>query len=378
MSSSVLAPPPPSSLPPRESPPLPRKRAPLSRPIQHDPTGRITRSSVVGSVVVHAVFFALVLFAIRGEPFRVGIKPGTEAGTPAAQAPGGGGGETVSYLDVKDFAAAEAMAAPSSADAPTAAPAVVDTLAFPETAPRTPVLPRQALPAQARPNAAPSTGGGAPAPATGAPSAPAAGQGAGAPGADAAGQAGGAPNAGSGGNGGILRPGYVDPRLVVKPGPLPDPPPKSDIEIYREQLQARIDAINRGDEEEAEHQRRLHNWTWRDSKGREWGLGAGGVPIVAGHRLPTAIAPPIPRDRDKEDAEREAAHRSAEIAARACAPPGPARTPSATPTRSPRGRKAGPPCMERDLLPRPRVRGTCAVHDDNRHWGTHVGISGTR
>jgi len=55
---------------------------------------------------------------------------------------------------------------------------------------------------------------------------------------------------------------------------------------------------------EAEHQRRIHNWTVRDKQGREWGLGEGGVPIVAGHRLPTRVAPPIHVDRDREESER--------------------------------------------------------------------------
>jgi hypothetical protein len=312
MSSPALAPPPPSSLPPRESPlPVPpRTRAPLSRPVRHQPTGRITKSALAGSVVLHVAFFALVIFAIRGEPFRTGPRPGVKAGTPAL-AGGGGGGEAVSYLDVDQFAAAEALSSAPAGRAPEAAPAVPDTLAFPEVAPRTPALPR-ANPSVSAPTRGGAAGGpGAPAPpsagagpAQGAAAGPGAGQG-----------SGGVPGAGSGGSGGILRPGYVDPRLIVTPGPLPDPPPKSDIEIYREHLQARIDAINAGAEEEAEHQRRLHNWTWRDSKGREWGLGAGGVPIVAGHRLPTAIVPPIPRDRDTEDAAREAARRSAEIAA---------------------------------------------------------------
>ncbi|MDB4950968.1 MAG: hypothetical protein JWM27_3617, partial [Gemmatimonadetes bacterium] len=131
------------------------------------------------------------------------------------------------------------------------------------------------------------------------------------PGAGAGGPAGAAPATG----GGVLRPGYVDPRLVVKPGSLPPPGPKSDIERYREHLAERIDAVNSGAAEEAAHEHRLHNWTWKDSKGREWGLGAGGVPIIAGHRLPTAIAPPIPRDRDRENAERERARRTAEIEA---------------------------------------------------------------
>jgi hypothetical protein len=308
MSSPVLAPPPPASQPSRDSPaPAPlRARAPLSRPVRHEPTGRITRSALVGSVVLHAAFFALVLLAIRGEPFRAGERPGAAAGRPAG---GGGGSEVVSYLNVGEFAAAEALSRASAGATGAAAPAVPDTLAFPEVAPRTPVLPqaRPAAPSASAPNPGAAPNG------PGAPSAGGAPAGQGAARGPGAGQAGGVPGAGSGGNGGILRPGYVDPRLVVKPGLLPPPPARSDIEIYREHLQARIDAINSGAEEEAEHQRRLHNWTWKDSKGREWGLGAGGVPIVAGHRLPTAIAPPIPRDRDKEDAEREAAHRTAEI-----------------------------------------------------------------
>ncbi|HET6763947.1 MAG TPA: hypothetical protein VFH27_09745, partial [Longimicrobiaceae bacterium] len=149
------------------------------------------------------------------------------------------------------------------------------------------------------PAAGPARPGGAVAPGTG----PGAGPGRGP----------GAPGAGTGGAGGVLRPGYVDPRLVVKPGSFPPPPPQTDIERYRDHLQARIDELNTAEGEEAEHQRRLHNWTWKDGKGREWGIADGGVPVVAGHRLPTAVLPPISRDRDHEDAAREVARRRAEI-----------------------------------------------------------------
>jgi hypothetical protein len=37
------------------------------------------------------------------------------------------------------------------------------------------------------------------------------------------------------------------------------------------------------------------------------------VPIVAGHRLPTRIAPPIYQGRDREEAERNAARQRTEI-----------------------------------------------------------------
>ncbi|HEX8906990.1 MAG TPA: hypothetical protein VF771_19225, partial [Longimicrobiaceae bacterium] len=64
---------------------------------------------------------------------------------------------------------------------------------------------------------------------------------------------------------------------------------------------------------EAAHQRRIHNWTVRDKNGREWGIGEGGVPVIAGRRIPVPIAPPIHVDRDQEEAAREQSRQRGQI-----------------------------------------------------------------
>jgi hypothetical protein len=112
--------------------------------------------------------------------------------------------------------------------------------------------------------------------------------------------------------GGRLGPGYGDRRLVVTPQAVPERV-KSEHERYMDHLNSRLGAINDSVADEAAHQRRIHNWLVKDRNGREWGIGEGGVPVVAGVRLPTRIAPPIYRGRDREDAERNAARQRTEI-----------------------------------------------------------------
>ena len=314
MPSPALAPLPRPVPPPArgDAPPVRAVRVPLSRPIQHHPTGRVTGRSLFGSLAAHALLLALAAWALASAPARFASRatgPAEQAG-----AAGGGGDERVSYLEMGAWPGAEVasggVAALATGDSGTLNP---DSLA----ASTLPALPSQVptgIPAAPRaPSAAPGTGrGAAPGPATG----PATGGGAPSSGAGPGagpGRGPGAPGAGTGGTGGVLRPGYVDPRLEVKPGSFPPPRPLTDIERYREHLQARIDELNTAEGEEAEHLRRIHNWTWKDGKGREWGIGDGGVPVVAGRRIPTAVLPPIPRDRDHEDAAREAARRRGEI-----------------------------------------------------------------
>jgi len=112
--------------------------------------------------------------------------------------------------------------------------------------------------------------------------------------------------------GGPLGAGYGDRRLIVRPGAVPERQ-KTDHERYMEHLGSALGTWNDSVAAEAEHQRRIHNWTVRDKQGREWGLGEGGVPIVAGHRLPTRVAPPIHVDRDREESERAQARQRGEI-----------------------------------------------------------------
>jgi hypothetical protein len=112
--------------------------------------------------------------------------------------------------------------------------------------------------------------------------------------------------------GGRYGPGYGDRRLVVTPEAVPERE-KSEHERYMEHLNGVLGAINDSIADEAARYHRLHNWTVKDHNGREWGIGEGGVPIVAGHRLPTRIAPPIYQGRDREEAERNAARQRTEI-----------------------------------------------------------------
>jgi hypothetical protein len=309
MPSPALAPPPrTAAAPPADAPPpVRRARAPLSRPIRRHPTGQVTRAALLGSLAAHAALLALA-FWLLAHPGGQILRELASSSTAASS----GGGETVSYVELGGWPTS--VPSGGAVSAPTAAPATAaDVPAVPRDTASAAVLPPtpREVPRGIFPPPATSRGG------VGAPGAPAAG--AGTPGAAAgAGQGSGAGNgAGNGAAGsgaGTLRPGYVDPRLVVKPVPPPPPPPRSDIEQYREHLQARIDELNAGAANETERQRRLRNWTWRDGKGREWGIGEGGVPVIAGHRIP--IAPPLPPpDRDKENASRERARQTAEIEA---------------------------------------------------------------
>ncbi|MFL5386850.1 MAG: hypothetical protein ACJ8GN_30525, partial [Longimicrobiaceae bacterium] len=128
----------------------------------------------------------------------------------------------------------------------------------------------------------------------------------------------GAPSAGGGdaiegdAAGGRFGAGYGDRRLVVTPQAVPERE-KSEHERYMDHLNSRLGALNDSAAAEAAHQRRLRNWTVKDRSGREWGIGEGGVPVIAGQRLPTRIAPPIYNGRDREDAERNAARQRTEI-----------------------------------------------------------------
>jgi hypothetical protein len=112
--------------------------------------------------------------------------------------------------------------------------------------------------------------------------------------------------------GGRLGPGYGDRRLVVTPQVVPERE-RSEHERYMDHLSSRLGTYNDSVADEAAHQRRLRNWLVKDRNGREWGIGEGGVPVIAGHRIPVPLSPPIYQGRDREDAERTAGRQRAEI-----------------------------------------------------------------
>ncbi|HEX9939248.1 MAG TPA: hypothetical protein VGB15_19045, partial [Longimicrobium sp.] len=112
--------------------------------------------------------------------------------------------------------------------------------------------------------------------------------------------------------GGRYGAGYGDRRLIVRPEAVPERQ-RSDHERYMEHLNGRLATYNDSIADEAARQRRVRNWTVKDGSGREWGIGEGGVPVIAGRKIPIPISPPIYVDRDQADAAREAARRRGEI-----------------------------------------------------------------
>jgi hypothetical protein len=269
--------------------PLRRVRKPGGGP-------RLTRSAVLVSLAVHAVLAVLLVWGIdevkeRGDARRA---VNSEA-------------ERVSYVDVGQWpSSAPSDGSRAGAADLTAAQAVtaaaIDSVIAHHAAP-------SRFPDRVPTRLPPAPVGGAPRVGLpgGAPAVPGARAGTGAP------AAGGNGNAINGDvAGGRLGPGYGDRRLVVTPEAVPERV-KSEHERYMDHLNSRLGAINDSVAEEAAHQRRIHNWLVKDRSGREWGIGEGGVPVIAGHRLPTQIAPPIYRGRDREDAERSAARQRTEI-----------------------------------------------------------------
>ncbi|HSU12663.1 hypothetical protein [Longimicrobium sp.] len=248
---------------------------------------RVTRGGVLFSVGVHVVLAVLLVMGIdqatRGRESR-------QAGQNQA--------EKVSYLDVGEWPTkVPSTGAPLSAAPAAAARAQgVSAAAMDSAVARLPGL--QRFPTSV-PNGIPAAprGGGARGP--------------------AGAQPGGAPGAGGnaiGGDvaGGPLGAGYGDRRLIVRPEAVPERQ-KTEHERYMDHLGSVLGTWNDSVAAEAERQRRIHNWTFRDKNGREWGLGQGGVPIIAGQKLPTRIAPPIHVDRDKEESERAQSRQRTEI-----------------------------------------------------------------
>jgi hypothetical protein len=254
---------------------------------------RVTRSSVLLSLGVHAVLAVVLILGIDEATHRQQSRQAREDRA-----------EQVSYLDVSEWP----RDVPSGSGAPAAAAPAGDaqgisSAAMDSAVARLPELQRFPDRAPAGIPAAPRTGGRAPA--TGAQP----GTAAGVPGATGNGNG----NAINGdAAGGPLGTGYGDRRLIVRPEAVPERQ-KTDHERYMDHLGQVLGTWNDSVAAEAEHQHRIHNWTVRDKQGREWGIGQGGVPIIAGHRIPVPIAPPIHVDRDREEAERAQARQRAEI-----------------------------------------------------------------
>jgi len=303
MSPATLTPPtdadviqaPPIVAQPGSAAPGPRPRAPFSRGTHGERGLRVTRGAVGVSLAVHGVLALFLVLGInqvvrRGQPARTDT--GTEqvsyldvgewpSGAPAA---GGGGQAGVSPEQAVTNAAIDSAIARTAAD----------LQRFPDRVPtRIPPPPRGTgarggAPSAAAPGAQPGNG---------------AGNGVG----DGA-----ANGIGDDVAGGRYGAGYRDRRLIVPAQPVPERQ-RSDQERYMEHLNDRLATYNDSVAEEAAHQRRIHNWTVRDHNGREWGIGEGGVPVVAGHKLPTTLSPPIYVDRDQENAQRQRTRQRAEI-----------------------------------------------------------------
>ncbi|HEX6745921.1 MAG TPA: hypothetical protein VF092_01300, partial [Longimicrobium sp.] len=265
-------------------------RAPLRGHGRRDGGLRVTRWSVALSLAAHVVLAVVLILGIN-EVTRREARTRTKADQD----------EQVSYLDVTQWPsdASSAGAAAAPAGTPSAAAQAVTNAAIDSALARIPEL-------QRFPDRVP----------TRIPPAPA-GNGAGPAGGQQPGVANGAPG-GSGnaiGNdvaGGPLGAGYGDRRLIVRPEAVPERQ-KTEHERYMEHLGSALGVWNDSVADEAARQRRARNWTIRDRNGREWGIGDGGVPIVAGHRLPTRVAPPIHVDRDQEEAAREQSRQRREI-----------------------------------------------------------------
>lgn len=271
---------------------------------------------MVGSLAVH-VLLAAAVWLVPVSPVRTGDRSDR------------GGGEAVSYLDLGDFPGAGGGTAGAAAAGETGIGAFPAPDSIPSRLP--PAAPT--APTSIPPSVAPTTGAARPADAgmrfpvqtpTGIPgtSGPSGGRpgGAGAAGASsgAAGQgtgAGGMGDAGAEGRGGgRFEPGYRDPRLYT-PREIPPEAPPTDIQRYRARLQARLDVFNDSVADEAAHQRRIRNWTFKGKDGKEYGIADGGVPIVAGRRipLPVGITVPVPRSPDRDDEAQELARERAQI-----------------------------------------------------------------
>jgi hypothetical protein len=236
--------------------------------------------------------FSLLLHLVALSAFlllRIGPAPGPgESPRPPQE---------VQYFDL-DFPTGGAPAGIPAAPAPASASAASATPANGIARPRRPEEERLVFPR------APAAGP-AEAPSGVAGGADAGEAGAGAEQGGAAGQPGG--QAGAGGSvGDRLRPGYRDPRFYVdqKIEALKEVDTRSDIQKYRDRLQAAIAASN--DSAWAQGSHPNTDWTTTDRNGRKWGVDEKGV-YLGGIRIPKALVPtPRATGTNKElEAERQ-------------------------------------------------------------------------
>lgn len=299
MSPATLTPPPapdviqapPPAAQPGSAVPGPRPRAPFSRGTHGARGLRVTRGAVGVSLAVHGVMAVLLVLGINEVVRQRGSVVQTDTGR-----------EQVSYLDVGEWptgapaAGGSGQAGVSAAQAVTAAAIDSAIARAAAEAPRFPDrVPTRIPPA---PGGLGSRGAAQPA----------------APGAQPGNGAGAGAGNGIGDDvaGGRYGAGYRDRRLIVPAEAVPERQ-RSEHERYMEHLNDRLATWNDSVAEEAEHQRRIRNWTVKDRNGREWGIGEGGVPVIAGRKIPIPIAPPIYVDRDQENAQRERTRQRAEI-----------------------------------------------------------------
>jgi hypothetical protein len=230
------------------------------------------------SVVLHALLAVAVLLLPEREDRTPAFTTGEEERTL----------ELVEYLDVGEWGsmATPGELPPASAGAAVSADAVIGAGAADSALAR---LPNPV----AFPNGVPS---GIPRALPGAPGAGGGTVGGSAPGA-AAGQAGGAGQGTGAGRRG-LSPEYGDPRLAVTPQAIPERK-LNEEERYRRHLESRINGLNDSIADEAAYQRSLLDWTFRDAKGRRWGLDNGRA-VIGGRSVPLPRGPPPPRDREEE------------------------------------------------------------------------------
>jgi hypothetical protein len=263
-------------------------RAPLSRAPRRLAGARVSPRGVALSAALHGVLALAVWLA----PVRPGAREVAVRSVPAA--------EEVGYVDIGAWPGpgGGAAPAPASAAGPEAAPAPVRvdtaTVRVPARVPELGRFPQRApagIPRAAGAGAAPahgSTAGG--------------GAVAGAPGNGAG--AGGEGTGRTGAMGGRLSTELGDRRLVVTPQAAPERP-LTDKERLQARIAARIGAINDSILDADRRAHRAENWTVKDRNGREWGVAKGGVPVVAGVRLPTTVSPPGGRTRESELGDRE-------------------------------------------------------------------------
>jgi hypothetical protein len=287
MSSPILAPPPREILPEDHAPVVVRRARPVLSPAR--PAPRTGRGPIGLSLLVHLVVVSALFLLLRlGPALGPGGAPG-EAPGPTAE---------VEYIDL-DF--------PTAGSSPTGIPAAPPPAAAsaPATSAGSVVRPRRP---EEEPLRFPRMPSGGPAEAPSGAMQP----GAGAVGAEAGGAAGGdaGESGGQAGGGGSvsdrLRPGYRDPRLYVdqKIEQLKEVDTRSDIQKYRERLQAAIQASN--DSAWAQGSHPNTDWTKTDRNGRKWGVDEKGV-YLGGIRIPKALVPtPRATGTNKElEAERQ-------------------------------------------------------------------------